>query len=69
MGLIHTHDTPTNEMELVDKKNCLVAGDLICDTPADPDLNGVVNSMTCVYTGDKVDANGEPYRPPTLSTT
>lgn len=34
-NLIHTHE-PTTPRELVNGSNCTTAGDLVCDTPADP---------------------------------
>ena len=58
-GLPHTHDQGN---ELVNGSNCATAGDNFCDTPADPNLSGVVNS-SCVYTGTATDANGDTYIP------
>lgn len=47
--------------------NCALAGDFICDTPADPNLAGKVsyNTLTkkCSYTGTAKDANGESFKP------
>ncbi len=63
-GLYHTHGK-TNEGttdELVDGSNCSTAGDDICDTPADPNLTGLINS-SCNYTGTATDVNGDPYAP------
>lgn len=64
--LYHTHgktNTGTTD-ELADGSNCLVAGDDICDTPADPNLSGKVDPGTCTYTGEGgVDANGDGYNP------
>lgn len=64
LGLYHTHDTPYGA-ELVNGSNCSTAGDLICDTPADPGLHlpGNLNIYTCAYTGTGVDVNGQPYTP------
>lgn len=50
--------------------NCTVAGDFICDTPADPfgmfDYGYRIDNDGCaVYTGTSVDANGEPFAPET----
>ena len=61
--LLHTHETATGA-ELVDGTNCGSAGDLICDTPADPNLSSRVNS-SCDYTGGSsiVDSNGDQYSP------
>ncbi len=60
-GLWHTH-TPFNGLELVDRSNCATAGDLVCDTPADPNL-GNVGTNGCSYEGNFVDQNGDPYNP------
>lgn len=62
MGLLHTHGGNANE--LVDGSNCATDGDLICDTPADPNLQGWVDTA-CVYQGNAVDANNQPYVPDT----
>lgn len=62
--LFHTHgktNTGTTD-ELVDQSNCVNAGDNICDTSADPNLSGNVNS-SCAYTGTARDANGDSYTP------
>lgn len=45
--LFHTHETATG-VECPDGSNCAAAGDLLCDTPADPNLYGIV-SPACVY--------------------
>ncbi len=60
-GLLHTHET-FRGIELVDGSNCDSAGDLICDTPADPNLafTGVVG---CNYQGNFADPSGNLYRP------
>ncbi len=47
--LYHTHETFFGA-ECPDGSNCATAGDLICDTPADPDLRGGVG-RDCIYTG------------------
>lgn len=51
--------------ELVDGSNCAFAGDMICDTPADPGLYqpGLVDPVTCTYIGTLTDANGDTYAP------
>ncbi len=62
--LYHTHgktNTGTTD-ELVDRSNCVSAGDEICDTPADPNLSGKVGAG-CVYTGNSTDANGAFFTP------
>jgi hypothetical protein len=61
--LFHTHETAFGD-ELVDGTNCTWAGDLVCDTPADPVLtSSTVDSGTCMYTGSATDGNGDPYAP------
>lgn len=60
-GLFHTHET-FQGVELVNRTNCEIAGDLICDTPADPNL-GSVGLNGCTYEGNFVDANGDKYSP------
>ena len=60
--LFHTHE-PFYGDELVDGSNCDVAGDLVCDTPADPQLGGSNVSTACVYTGTATDPNGDLYVP------
>jgi len=49
-NLYHTHETAFG-VECPGGGNCDFAGDLLCDTQADPDLNGKVNSSTCAYIG------------------
>ena len=61
-GLMHTHDSYLGA-ELADGSNCSFAGDLICDTPADPGLDYTNVSTACVYTGTVTDGNGAPYMP------
>lgn len=59
----HTHETFQGP-ECVNGSNCAFAGDLICDTPADPNVLGQV-ATNCVYTGTDVDTcTGAPYDPP-----
>lgn len=64
--LYHTHGKSNTQLtdELVDGSNCSVAGDDVCDTPAEPNLWGQVNG-NCDYTGNQVDNNGAPFDPPT----
>jgi hypothetical protein len=65
-SLYHTHG-PTNSgttTELVNGSNCATEGDELCDTPADPNLSGVVNS-NCEYTDSITDLNGDVYKPDT----
>ncbi len=57
LNLLHTHQSanltcPNAAKEEVDGGNCATAGDLCCDTPADPKLNNggsVYNTSTCTY--------------------
>ena len=65
-SLYHTHG-PTNSgttTELVNGSNCTTDGDELCDTPADPNLSGVVDS-NCEYTDSITDLNGDIYIPDT----
>lgn len=68
-SLLHTHGQSNSTLtdELVNGSNCSVAGDYICDTPADPNLDGRVsyNALTkkCTYTGNAKDANGQAFTP------
>ena len=59
-GLMHTHGG--SDDELVNGSNCSTEGDLVCDTPADPNLSGRVNG-SCAYTGNVRDANDRAYTP------
>lgn len=65
-GLVHTHGRSNNGTtdEPVNGANCDRTGDGICDTPADPGLDGRVNG-NCQYTGGSAvrDANGQTYNP------
>jgi hypothetical protein len=63
LGLVHTHDYLV-EPELVNGANCSTAGDMLCDTPADPNLSlpGLVQ-LPCAYVGTVTDANGDLYTP------
>jgi len=49
LGLMHTHDRAYG-VECADGSNCDIAGDLICDTSADPNLLGRVNNQ-CNFIG------------------
>ena len=60
-NLYHTHEKGFAE-ELVNKSNCSTAGDLCCDTPADPNLSGKVNS-NCQYSSLVKDKNNDYYSP------
>jgi len=62
-SLLHTHSTSGLGEELVDGSNCSLAGDLLCDTPADPRLSSSNVNSSCTYTGTEIDGNGDPYSP------
>ncbi|MCC7431767.1 hypothetical protein IT568_13075, partial [bacterium] len=63
--LFHTHETSLGS-ELVNGSNCSISGDLLCDTPADPNLSSVVSVYPfCTYTGTATDGNGASYSPDT----
>ncbi len=57
-GLYHTFETELG-VELCNGSNCEVAGDLVCDTPADN--NG--NTADCQYDDLSTDSNGDFYTP------
>ncbi len=62
-GLLHTFDTD-NGVELVNGSNCETAGDLICDTDADPYYEDMPMDG-CNIEEDLVDTLGVYYVPPT----
>lgn len=62
-GLYHTHETAFGR-EYVDGTNCDVAGDLLCDTRADPNLSSPNYMSGCSYIGKVTDPKGAPYVPP-----
>ncbi|MEO1627732.1 MAG: PKD domain-containing protein, partial [Bacteroidota bacterium] len=59
--LYHTHTTAFGR-EAADGSDCETQGDMLCDTPADPRLSGVVNNG-CQYNGTYSDENGDDYNP------
>ena len=61
-SLLHTHSS-SNGHELVNGANCSTAGDLLCDTPADPRLSNLNVNQNCVYVGNEQDALGDFYNP------
>lgn len=65
LGLLHTFETQTG-LELVDGSNCTTAGDLVCDTEANPTDNASdFNDEDCNYVGNPAtDAMGNFYVPP-----
>lgn len=69
-GLLHTFQgyssPPDSTMELVTRgtgKNCDTAGDLLCDTPADPFIGLNEVNTSCSYIGTAVDFNNVAYVP------
>ncbi|MEZ6232761.1 MAG: GC-type dockerin domain-anchored protein [Phycisphaerales bacterium] len=63
LDLFHTHETGAGGAECVNGSNCAVAGDLVCDTPADPNILTSV-SAACLYTGTSLDpCSGAAYTP------
>jgi PKD repeat protein len=68
-GLLHTFYTGDG-YERINGSNCLTAGDLICDTPADNftlNIGSQVNPNNCTYTGTEkqcADNLGLQYNPP-----
>ncbi|WP_400078991.1 T9SS type A sorting domain-containing protein [Winogradskyella sp. R77965] len=69
LALSHTHGNSNvdgSSQELVNGSNCESTGDFICDTPADPLLQGKV-SGACIYFGNDQDVNGDFYVPDPLN--
>ena len=67
-GLYHTHHGGDESVTRDDTDpcwNCETEGDLLCDTPADPNLSSTANDWpSCAYTGTDTDAcNGDTYSP------
>ncbi|CAN5531552.1 hypothetical protein BH23BAC1_BH23BAC1_33330 [soil metagenome] len=62
-GLYHTHEDKFG-IELVNGSNCISAGDLICDTPADPGLQFSSVNEDCEYIGLVLDPTKLRYDPP-----
>ena len=60
-GLLSTHENK-NGRELVSEANCSTTGDLICDTYADPNIFGLVDSK-CLYSGTAKDPASHFYVP------
>lgn len=63
-NLYHTHETAFGR-ECAHGGNCASAGDLLCDTPADPVLGTDNVSSACVYFGMLQDSCGGQYNPDT----
>ena len=69
LNLYHTHETAKFGQELVDGSNCETAGDLVCDTPADPNLYLWWDDMAgCVFPSGSVTVDGVTYFPDTKNT-
>ena len=64
-ALYHTHGPSNSALttELVNGTNCDTNGDLICDTPADPQLSYSNVTGACNYIGTDTDANGDTFVP------
>ncbi|TNE54714.1 MAG: hypothetical protein EP338_06140 [Bacteroidetes bacterium] len=65
-GLPHTFAASGVTDELVDASNCATSGDQICDTPADPYIDGTPPSqwvVDCRFINTLKDANDEFYDP------
>ncbi|MEL6633968.1 MAG: M43 family zinc metalloprotease [Bacteroidota bacterium] len=64
-GLIHTHGPRDLSDELVDGSNSHNTGDMIMDTPADPNLRNLDKTYfnDCDYNGNLRDRNGDVYKP------
>lgn len=60
-GLYHTSGPGLFGIELADGSNCSTAGDLLCDTEADPD--GTFGS-NCIHQAPITDPAGNRYAPP-----
>ena len=76
LGLLHTHHFteggfphPHTDLEIVDQSkepgNCLFAGDCVCDTPADPNIDFEVNYPSYTWNGYDEDINNDPFDPNT----
>lgn len=61
-GLYRTFESNANGAELVDGSNCATAGDLMCDTKADPGPYQAMNGH-CDLDPAQTDANGDYYTP------
>ncbi len=61
-SLYHTHEDDFGD-EYVNGANCQTAGDLLCDTPADPKLSSSIVNTNCQYTGTDADPLGMQYTP------
>ena len=66
--LFHTHETMFG-LECTSGVNCFTAGDLVCDTPADPHIGYHNMNGGCTYVGREIDpCSGTPtYNPDVLN--
>lgn len=67
LDLFHTHETNFG-IECPNGSNCADAGDRICDTPADPNMNFTNVTTACVWTGTATPPTScgkQAYAPPT----
>ena len=62
LGLYHTFEEYFGK-ELVNESNCTNAGDLICDTPAQPKELTFAVDANCQAIKTAIDANGQIYQP------
>ncbi len=69
-NLYHTHETAFG-IECPAENNCAEAGDLICDTPADPNIYLHVSAAPeCLYddyASTPIECDATPYNPPTTN--
>ncbi len=65
LGLFHTHHGLEQGAceELVDRSNCHICGDYVCDTPSDPDMFLQVEPEHCTWSGSATDSQGEAMQP------
>lgn len=61
-SLLHTHGPSESTLEFVNETNCSCDGDMVCDTPADPNLYKY-SLNNCIYKGDARDQHNELYKP------
>jgi len=70
-GLYHTHETDFGD-GYADNRECNKRGDLLCDTPSEPDLSDLVNSENHYNANEPedikhLDPDGERYYPSTMN--
>ncbi len=65
LGLLHTHHGVEQGgcEELVNRDNCNLCGDYVCDTPSDPGLFLQVAPEHCTWSGQATDSKGQPMQP------